>query len=128
MFYQTKAGKVPAETFLDECPDSVDIRINAVLKAVSDAPPPQFSGGGMWEAMHGDMAGYYEVRVRAGKDLFRLFCLLDRHGPGLSRPAIIALTGLRKRLGTAFSSREYAVVSSMGEDYRSSSPRRIKES
>jgi len=27
----------------------------------------------MWEAMHGDMAGYYEVRVRAGKDLFRLF-------------------------------------------------------
>jgi len=27
----------------------------------------------MWEAMHGDMAGYYEVRVRAGKDLFSLF-------------------------------------------------------
>lgn len=25
----------------------------AVLKAVADAPPPQFSGGGKWEAMHG---------------------------------------------------------------------------
>jgi hypothetical protein len=47
VFYKTKAGKVPAETFLDECPDSVDIRINAVLKAVSEAPPPRFRG--MWE-------------------------------------------------------------------------------
>jgi len=27
------------------------------------APPPRFSGGGKWEAMHGDMAGYYEVRA-----------------------------------------------------------------
>jgi len=81
----------------------------------------------MWEAMHRDMAGYYEVRVRAGKDLFRLFCLLDHGGPGLGRPAIVALTGLRKPIGTAFTSREYAAVSSMGEAYGSSSPRRIKE-
>ena len=29
-------------------------------------PPPSFSGGGKWEAMHDDMAGYFEVRVQGG--------------------------------------------------------------
>jgi len=29
----------------------------AVLSAVADAPPPAFSGGGKWEAMHDEMAG-----------------------------------------------------------------------
>lgn len=36
---------------------------NAVLEAVRAAPPPAFSGGGKREAMHGTMAGYYEIRV-----------------------------------------------------------------
>ena len=31
----------------------------AILKAVADAPPMKFAGGGQWEAMHGDMAGFY---------------------------------------------------------------------
>ncbi len=44
------------------CPTNVRATIFAVLDAVADAPPPRFSGGGMWEAMHGDMAGFYEVR------------------------------------------------------------------
>jgi len=34
-----------------------------VLEAVTTAPPPSFSGGGKWEAMHDDMAGYFEVMV-----------------------------------------------------------------
>jgi hypothetical protein len=29
----------------------------AVLEAVRAAPPPQFSGGGKWKAMHGSMGG-----------------------------------------------------------------------
>jgi hypothetical protein len=33
----------------------------AVLNAVAEAPPPRFSGGGMWEAMHGEMAGFYDA-------------------------------------------------------------------
>jgi hypothetical protein len=33
----------------------------AVLTAVAAAPPHRFSGGGYWEAMHGEMTGYCEV-------------------------------------------------------------------
>lgn len=49
--------------FLNSCPKNVQARMAAVLRAVSHIPPPQFSGGGMWEAMHGDMHEYYEIRV-----------------------------------------------------------------
>lgn len=55
---------VPALEFLDGLPSKVAAEIHAVLDAVAAAPPPSFSGGGKWEAMHGDMAGYYEVRVQ----------------------------------------------------------------
>ena len=40
-------------------------RLMAILDAVAEAPPPQFSGGGQWEAMHGDMGGYYEILHKA---------------------------------------------------------------
>src|SRR5437867_13245662 len=52
---------VPARDYLDRCP--VAARLMAVVTAVSEALPPAFSGGGKWEAMHGDMAGFYEARV-----------------------------------------------------------------
>ena len=56
-------GQIPAEAFLDSCPTKVEATILAVLEAVRAAPPPAFSGGGKWEAMHGAIAGYYEIRV-----------------------------------------------------------------
>ena len=32
----------------------------------------------MWEAMHGEMGGYYEIRVTGpGREHFRLFCRLE---------------------------------------------------
>ena len=49
---------VPARDFLDGLPDKVVAEILAVLDAVAEAPPPAFSGGGEWEAMHGEMAGF----------------------------------------------------------------------
>ena len=48
---------VPAQDFLLACPEKVRAMMLAVIKAVADAPPPQFSGGGKWEAMHGEMTG-----------------------------------------------------------------------
>jgi hypothetical protein len=57
------ARSVPTIDFLDRLPDKVAAEIQAVLEAVAAAPPPSFSGGGKWEAMHEDMAGLYEVRV-----------------------------------------------------------------
>jgi hypothetical protein len=80
----------------------------------------------MWEAMHGDMGGYYEIRVTGpGREHFRLFCLLDRNGPGLPSPAVVAITGLRKPHMTKLGSGDYARVRALGAAYLASSPRRI---
>jgi hypothetical protein len=65
----------------------------------------------MWEAMHGEMTGYYEVRVSGpGQEHFRVFCLLDRDGPGLDEPAIVVLTGLRKPFMTKLRRSDYRAV------------------
>jgi hypothetical protein len=58
-YYEQHGGSVPAAKFLDGCPAQFD----AVFDAVAAAPPPRFSGGGKWEAMHGSMGGYYEIRL-----------------------------------------------------------------
>jgi hypothetical protein len=126
VYYLTSEGSVPAEEFLHACPTKVEAKIERVLTAVAEAPPPSFSGGGMWEAMHGEMGGYYEIRVTGpGREHFRLFCLLDRNGPGLPGPAVVALCGLRKPHMTTFGGAEYAAVREFGDDYRASDPRRI---
>jgi hypothetical protein len=64
------AETCPAETFLDECPESVAADLIAIIDAVAEGPPPQFRGGGMWEAMHGAMRGFYEDRIAACTDCF----------------------------------------------------------
>ncbi len=66
------ARTVPARDFLDTCP--VAAKIVAVLDAVAAAPPPSFSGGGLWEAMHGEMKGFFEVRIDGpNRHHYRLF-------------------------------------------------------
>ena len=61
------SGKVnvPGVDFLDGCPGRVAQKFDAILHSVIEAPPPQFAGGGHWEAMHGLMRGIYEARTRA---------------------------------------------------------------
>jgi hypothetical protein len=66
------ARSVPTIAFLDSLPVRARAEVIAVLDAVAEAPPPAFSGGGKWEAMHGDMAGFYEIRVRGADRLFGL--------------------------------------------------------
>ena len=63
IYYQAPDGTVPALEFLDDCPGTIDAQFAAVLDAVAAAPPPRFSGGGKWEAMHGTMGGWYEIRL-----------------------------------------------------------------
>jgi hypothetical protein len=60
IFYVTAEGSVPGADFLDGCPAKVRGTVLAVLDAVAEAPPPAFSGGGKWEAMHGNMGGWYD--------------------------------------------------------------------
>ncbi|MGN6556656.1 MAG: hypothetical protein ACTHLH_01420 [Solirubrobacterales bacterium] len=132
VYYETGDGEVPAEQFLDNCPAKVDARFAAVLEAVRMAPPPQFSGGGYWEAMHGTMGGYYEIRLTGpGRLQYRLFCILDNGSPaelrerGFNQPQIAVLIGMTKSSGTKFSSREYAKVKKLGNEYLSQLPRQI---
>jgi len=117
---------VPGRSFLDGCPPGVRGHILAVLRAVAEAPPPRFAGGGYWEAMHGDMRGLHEVRA-TGPDRrhYRLFCLLDREGDGLARPTIVVITGLSKPFRTVFSARQYAKVRALAKEYSSRRPRSI---
>lgn len=126
VYFKAADGTVPVLEFLDSCPTAVEAKFEAVLSAVAEAPPPAFSGGGMWEAMHGEMTGYYEVRTTGpGREHFRLFCLLEREGPDLPGPAIAVLTGRRKPHLTTLAPAEYAQVRVLGEAYRASVPRSI---
>jgi hypothetical protein len=122
------AERVPAQSFIESCPPGVKANIFAVLKSVADAPPPQFSGGGMWQAMHGSMKGYHEVRIMGpGKTLYRVFCLLERaaDGLGLDNHSIVAIDGMSKPNGTAFSEADYAAVRSLGYEFRARKPRSV---
>ena len=102
-----EAGAVPAIDFLDRLPAKVAAEVQAVLDAVAAAPPPSFSGGGKWEVMHGDMAGFYEVRVQGGGQNHRLFCLLVRDGHDLGGPSIVCIDGLSKPRRAAAKARDY---------------------
>jgi hypothetical protein len=130
VFYEESDGRVPGRDFLAECPTTVRAMMFAVLRAVQDAPPPQFSGGGKWEAMHEAMTGYFEVRHRgkqAGGPVLnhRLFCLLDREAPGLPGPVVAVVDGRSKPPRTAMRDEDYAAVRRLGSTYLASRPRRI---
>jgi len=100
---------------------------------VRTAPPPAFSGGGKWEAMHGAMRGYYEIRgIGPARTHYRLYCILDNGSPeelaerGFDSPQIAVINGMAKANATLFFDREYERrVRGPGEDYRRTFPRRI---
>ena len=132
VYYANEDGEVPSEDFLDACPSKIEARFYSVLEAVREAPPPSFSGGGYWEAMHGDMGGYYEIRLTGpGRRQYRLFCMLDSGDQaelaqrGFDEPKIAVLTGLVKPSGTKFSNTDYRRVREVGDDYVGTLPRRI---
>jgi hypothetical protein len=62
IYYRAPDETVPALEFLDGCPGTVDARFTAVLDAVAEARPAVLRGG-KWEAMHGMMGGWYEIRL-----------------------------------------------------------------
>jgi len=132
VYYDPDDRSTSALAFLDTCPMKVEANLLAVLDAVAAAPPPAFSGGGKWEAMHGQMGGFYEIRATGpNREQFRLFCILDNAEDtelaqrGLPGPAIAVIAGMRKPWKTAFTELDYAHVREMGSAYGDSRPRRI---
>lgn len=114
---------IPTKEFLDGLSDSVVAEFQAILDAVAEAPPPSFSGGGKWEAMRGQMSGYFEVRVsgndKAGKRLnHRLLCILVRDDVALGGSSIVCIGGLSKPLRTAGDPRDYLQIRKFGDEFR----------
>jgi hypothetical protein len=113
-------------------PGKLEAEFAATLDAVAAAPPPRLAGGGKWEAMHGTMSSWHEIRLTGpGREQFRLFCLPENGTPaelarrGLQRPAIAAITGMRKPWRTTFSDRDYQRVGILGEAHQRNYPRAI---
>lgn len=109
---------VPALEFLISLPTKVAAEIHAVLDAVAAAPPPSFSGGGKWQAMHGDMAGFFEIRVRGGGRNHRLLCLLQRDASDLGGPSIVCISGLSKPPRSAAKHTDYAEARRFGDEFK----------
>jgi hypothetical protein len=135
IYYRTGDDRVLALDFLGSCPTKVRATLLAVLDAVVAAPPPRFSGGGLWEAMHGEMHGYFEARTQGApnRTQYRLFCLLENgreaelRRRGLPGPAIAVITGMSKPWMTTFSAADYAPVRMYGADHLARYPRRVAE-
>jgi hypothetical protein len=116
---------VPGREFLASCPTKVSATMKAVAAAVAAAPPHKFSGGGYWEAMHGEMAGYYEIRVDGPKRThYRLFCRLDTEAVGHG-PLLVIICGESKRFLSTLSDAAYKRVRASGKEYVARNPRSI---
>ncbi|MDY0816318.1 hypothetical protein [Kitasatospora purpeofusca] len=117
--------QTPGRIFLNEiCPTKVRATMRAVLVAVAAAPPKRFAGGGYWEAMKGDMAGWFEVRVDGPKRRhYRLFCLLDYEAAGAAKPLLVVVCGLDKPFRTVLSAADYEGVRELGAEYLKRNPR-----
>ncbi|MBT1182655.1 hypothetical protein HET69_01185 [Streptomyces sp. CJ_13] len=115
----------PGRAFMrDICPLKVRATMSVVLAEVAAAPPKRFAGGGYWEAMKGDMGGWYEVRVNGpGRHHYRLFCLLDYEAEGREKPLLVVVAGLDKPFRTVLSDSDYRSVRELGEEYRKRNPR-----
>lgn len=111
------ATSVPASDFLAAVPPQVQEEMLAVLDAVAEAPPPSYSGGGKWAAMHGGMAGFYEVRVAFGGFNYRLFCRLERPAADLGGPCIVCIGGLRKPKRSAATQKDYRQIKRFGAEF-----------
>jgi hypothetical protein len=118
-------GRTPGRDFLrNACPGTVRMKMQAVLAAVAAAPPKRFAGGGHWEAMHGSMTGWFEVRCDGpGRHHYRLFCLLDYDAQGVDKPLLVIVDGRDKPFRTELKERDYAAVRALGDEYRKRNPR-----
>lgn len=116
----------PGRDALRSYPAKVRATMSAALVAVASAPPKRFAGGGYWEAMKGEMTGWFELRVDGpGRHHYRLFCLLDYAAEGADRPLLVIVDGRDKPFRTVLSAKDYDAVRALGDEYRSRNPRSL---
>jgi hypothetical protein len=117
---------VPGREFLNACPIKVRATMRAVLTQVAAAPPKRFAGGGYWEAMKGEMTGWFEVRVDGPRrHHYRLFCRLDYDAKDRLKPLLVVICGLDKPFRTELSDADYRQVPALGDEYLRQNPRSL---
>jgi len=117
---------IPGRDFLNGCPVKVRATMRAVLAEVAAAPPKRFAGGGYWEAMKGEMTGWFEVRVDGPRrHHYRLFCRLDYTAQGRAKPLLVVICGLSKPFRTQLSEADYRQVRDLGREYLDRNPRSL---
>ncbi len=126
-FLSRDDGTAPGYDFLEGCPTKVRAKIKRVLAAVADAPPPKFSGGGLWERMKGTLNNLYEIRVDepGTRDHYRLFCLLDETSDNVKIGLLVVLDGEVKKRGTKLEPARYEDVLMLAADYWSGEASRV---
>jgi hypothetical protein len=94
--------------------------------SVAAAPPKRFSGGGYWEAMKGEMSGWFELRIDGPRrHHYRFFCLLDYDAKGEEKPLLVVIDGRDKPFRTTLSDADDAAVRKLGDEYRKRNPRSL---
>lgn len=76
--------------------------------------------------MHGDMTGWFEIRVDGpGRHHFRLFCLLDYEAKGGSKPLLVIIDGRDKPFRTTLPPADYEAIRHLGAEYLRRNPRSV---
>lgn len=125
VYFRCADGRLPGREYIEALPVKARAKIRAVLIAVAAAPPKRFAGGGYWEAMHGEMTGWFEIRCDIRPRHFRVFCRLDYAAAGWDKPLLVVIGGLTKAYGTTFSSADYQKIRDLGTAYLSGDPRSV---
>ena len=127
VYYRAPDGSMPARDYLDTIPAKMKARFVAIAIAVAAAPPTKFAGGGMLEAMHHPMTGWFEIRVDGppNRTHYRVFCLLDVDAQDAEKPYLVLVDGRTKAFRTVIPDTEYVHVKALGDHYRATQPRPI---
>jgi len=120
--------QAPAMAFVSACPKPVQDALLSTYQAVLERPPNKFPTGTLlWRPMRGPMQGIYEIRDRHGRQLYRLFCLMDsdatRHG--FAAPVLVMLCGGEKVVNTEMDDDIYEEACGYRDDYLRSNPRAL---
>ena len=83
----------------------VAVKFFALVDAICEEWP-RFAGGGYFEAMHGSMSGYFEIRLRLASTNFRFICKPVE----LDQQFLVVIAFMAKPIRTGFRPKQYQEV------------------
>ena len=130
VFYVTPRRDAPALTWINGIPGERRRELLAWAEVIRTWPggPFLFPPGLIWQPMHDDAAGCFEIREEHDKIRYRLFCVIDRKAleNGLANPVVCFLDGATKPIQAALPPATYTALKQMRKDYLATNPRRVR--